>query len=73
MDTYTIYYDTKDHPGVFCARRFVIEKGKSSPDRFLGTAANIEGARALVERAAPGRYRIPRSEKDDPVIMETWI
>ena len=71
LGLYTIYYDTRDYPGCFSVRRFIIANGRATPDRnILGTASTLPYARELIPQ---GLYNLGRQLDDDPVIVETWI
>lgn len=66
----TIYYDTKDHPGVYCARKWKAVPGATEPLELLGTAQTLEGIRKLVPEHM---VKLERHTEDDPCIVETWI
>jgi hypothetical protein len=70
LSLWTIYEKPLDHPDGFLARRHEAVKGVTGPtqDHIVGDLAQI---RAVFERA--GLYKIPRSDGDEPQIVETWI
>lgn len=69
LETFTIYYDTLDYPGVYCARRFIIDK-EVVPAEFLGTAPTLQEARKLLPSML---CYFARDNCDDAKIVETWI
>lgn len=68
---WTIYDHPRDIPDAFVARRFRVGSGAPEPTTDVFTADNLEGLRRMF--AAWGLVRIPRSEGDDPMIVETWL
>lgn len=67
---WTIYFDPSDHPGVYVAREFKITREGPVPSPFASVSPTLEHAR---EGISEGRVCLPRSEDDDPVIVESWI
>lgn len=70
---YTIYAHPRDYPEGFVLRLWVIGRGVLAPTQWHQkgtTVAEVENWRDHLE--ARGFVCIPRSEGDDPVIMETW-
>jgi hypothetical protein len=70
LPMFTVYHDTKDFPGKWLVRRFLIVAGRALPDKLLGVGDTLDQARALVPR---GLVRLDRAVNDDPVIVETWV
>lgn len=74
LDHYVIYEQPKDFPDKFVVRRWLIvggeEKSALIADKAALLANTLDEARRLIP---PGRYRIPRAQEDDPIIVETWI
>jgi len=71
LDLWTIYDHPKDHPGGFIARRFEVGIFGHRPTRDTIHSSDLEELRTAMQER--GLYCIPRSEGDDPVIIETWV
>ncbi len=67
---YTIYEHPADYPDKFVLRAWFVKGGEVTAYEPVGLADNLEDARALVPL---GRERIPRTQVDDPVIVESWV
>ena len=63
---FVVYSSPKDYPGRFVVRLF----DGTSPTRLVSVNATIEAARKTIP---PMFMCTPRSENDDPIIVETWI
>lgn len=66
LSIYTVYYDTKDYPGVYCVRRCEYLE----PKEILGTTETLEQAREIIPQFL---YRMDRSPEDDRCVVESWI
>jgi hypothetical protein len=66
LPMWTIYDRPKDHPDGFIARRF--ESIMPTADTLTG---ELEELREIFINA--GLFKLPRSEGDEPQIVETWI
>ena len=66
LPMWTIYEKPLDHPEGFIARRF--ESNMPTLDTLTG---ELDVIRATFERA--GLFKIPRSDGDEPQIVETWV
>ena len=74
LNAYTLYYNPKDFPGQYVARRFVFDK----PTLEHFADADIETVRRwIVDRLLSigqgSPFKIARDDNDDSVILETWI
>lgn len=69
---WTIYERPLDYPRSFVARRWVVKPDGvvAAEDRVL-VSDELEWLRDQMEDM--GLYCIPRSESDEPQIVETWI
>lgn len=67
LQVWTIYDHPTDFPNKFAARRFVYDK----PTGDVITTDDIENLRTFFR--SQGLTCLPRSESDDPVIVETWM
>jgi hypothetical protein len=63
---FTIFKDPTDFPGKYVVRLF---DGKQ-PTRLIAVKDTLEDARATIPKIF---YRVPRSERDNPVVVETWL
>jgi hypothetical protein len=66
LPMWTIYEKPLDHPEGFIARRF--ESNMPTLDTLTG---ELDAIRATFERA--GLFKLPRSDDDEPQIVETWV
>lgn len=74
VNLWTLYKNTTDYPGEYVARRF--EYDKATPDHFSHADINVVREWIKTQALALGVYaphRFPRSQIDDPVIIETWL
>jgi|SRR5277367_5300502 len=72
MSMWTVYYDPRDFPGKYVARRHDIfrDKKESRPSSQYFVADSLDEIRALIPY---GMACLTRSEEDDARIVETWI
>lgn len=70
LGLWTVYDRPKDYPHGICARRHEVTAGRSKPTEhiLIGELKQLQG----YFRAA-GLHRLPRDEKDDVKIVETWV
>lgn len=69
--TYTIYDHPLDIPTGWVVREWIIGRpGRAQAGRLLIVAGDLKAAR---EAIPPGLVMIPRSNEDDPYIVETWL
>ena len=66
MPIITIFNSPTDYPGKYVARVFDVGK----PTTLAAVADTYE---ELMQANPAGMVRLERNEKDDPVILETWI
>ena len=66
MPIITIFESPEDYPGKYVARVFDVDK----PTNLAAVADTYE---ELMQAIPAGMVRLERNEKDDPVILETWI
>lgn len=62
----TVYKNPKDFPGKYIARLFEME----NPTSYAIQGDSLDEIR---EKIPSTLRRIPRSAKDDPVIVEVWL
>lgn len=74
LNTWTVYRNTKDFPGLYVARRFELDK--PTADHYAD-GEKKEVIKWIFEQAVKfGQgepYCLPRQPEDDPVIVETWL
>jgi len=70
---YTIYENPIDHPGSYVVRGWIIAPGDPVPraTNFFRLYPSLEEARFDLDNGE--LCPVPRSEHDDPKIVETWI
>ena len=72
MAMYTIYFNPKDYPNKYVARKWLIVGGFQNPiptrESWVENSLN-----EIREHIPSGMARIERSPCDDPVIVESWI
>lgn len=66
MPIIAIFKSPTDYPGKYVARVFDL-------DRPTNLAAVADTYEELMEAIPPGMVKLERHDKDDPVIVETWI
>lgn len=71
LTMWTIYDHPFDYRGSWVVRRYFIVRDQHEPvlDVVPRLASSLAEARSFVPR---GLYRQPRSEGDDPCIVEVW-
>jgi hypothetical protein len=67
LENWTVYDNPEDFPGQIVVRKFLNDQPTSDVEAF----ADLESCRRAFELR--GLYRIPRSDGDAPVIVETWL
>lgn len=63
---FTVYKNPSDFPGKYVVRLFDANK----PMRLITVSDTLEAARKTIP---PDYLCTPRSQTDDPIIVETWI
>jgi hypothetical protein len=72
LEIYTIYKSPLDFQGEFVIKKWVIDTGKPFQDlNYLFNSKELEKCRE--EMMKKGLFNLGRNEKDDPVILESWI
>lgn len=61
-----VYEKPLDYPDLFVARVWDLQR----PTRLVAVAETLDGIRAYIPA---GMTRLPRTECDDPRIVEVWI
>lgn len=67
---WTIYAHPRDYPADYVMRRWEIRDNQMIATDEMALAASLEEIR---KRVPYGLYRLPRSENDDPCIVEVWL
>lgn len=70
---WVVYADPVDFPGLYVARKHVVEPEYTAPSENFFVAENLTALRKLINMAYPRLVRRPRDEEDDPTIVETWL
>jgi len=72
VEMWTIYESPPDYPGKFVARLFIVRQGDPEP-RATGDMAIAQSLESVRTMLPWGLALVPRSEGDDPAIVETWL
>lgn len=72
LSLFTVYDHPKDFPDHFVCRRFDIVDGDVKPTGDFIKRKTLAGIRKVMNNMN-NLTPIPRSEEDDPNIIETWI
>lgn len=73
IEQWVIYQRPADQPDdPFVVRCWTVTG--NGPVALPGTwgRETLTEARAIIDRLAPGRYRLDRAPEDDPAIVEVW-
>lgn len=70
LQMWVIYDHPRDEPNHFVARRWDIQAGKALPTKVHLLSKDLNALRSALP---PGLCKMERDDRDDPVIMETWI
>ena len=70
MELWTVYDRPSDHPRHCAVRKILVEDDGLLPGEWE-LFQSIEQARMVLARR--GLIRVPRSEADDPALVETWL
>ena len=68
---WTVYDRPHDHPNTYVARCFYVDAGGTKASPHAITSHELGDLRAMF--VAMGLTRVPREQKDDPKIVETWM
>ncbi len=68
---FTVYDSPTDMPGWFVVRMHIANKDGHRGTDYAWTFLKLEDARDALE--GEGLILLPRDEKDDPKIVESWI
>jgi hypothetical protein len=71
LPMWTIYDHPSDYPAGYVARQWLIQGGTVVSTDVLLYSSEVEPIRRQL--SAVGLVRVPRSDGDDPVILETWF
>lgn len=71
---WTIYKSPKDFPGVYVARKFLLDQGPEPvPTREHIVSISLVHLRGLVQVQNPYATCFHRAPLDEPQIVETWL
>jgi hypothetical protein len=71
LSMWVVYDHPRDYPAGFIARRHEVRPGESTATADVLQAWDIEDLRKFF--VTQGFHCLAREEKDDPVIVETWL
>lgn len=66
---WTIFNKPLDYPNHVVARMFVMDK----PTNTMLLCDSVDEAREILHRLYSDLYCLPRSQGDEPAIVETWL
>lgn len=70
LTMWTVYESPRDYPGLFVARRWIVDGSEPVATNEVFIATTLAG----IHRALPGGlFRLERAPMDDPCIVETWV
>lgn len=70
MELWTVYDRPTEHPRYCAVRKILVEDDGLEP-ADLQLFGSVQEARSCLARR--GLIRVPRAEKDDPALVETWL
>jgi len=70
LEMWTVYDHPRDMPDCFVARLFLVKAGAMEVTGIFRAAPTLDEVRAMLPL---GLYRLPRSENDEPQIVEVWL
>ncbi len=70
MELWSVFDHPTDYPHCCAVRKILVEDDGLSPSEWE-LFQSIEQARQVLARR--GLIRVPRSEADDPALVETWL
>jgi hypothetical protein len=73
LRTITVYAGTRDFPGEVVAREWFTDSTGIRKGEIVARCPDLQSCRAAIMAIDPGLYCIPRSDGDNPAIVETWI
>lgn len=73
LHMWTLYKNPADYPSMYVLRAFVISGGLPEPRPLPGVFLSRDPEVLRARMIDQGLTCLPRSEHDDPVIVECWI
>lgn len=72
LEMWTVYKSPPEYPGKYVARLWVVVHGATEPRQTgdMAIAPDLDSVRTMLPW---GLVCLPRSEGDDPAIVETWF
>jgi len=70
VELWSVFDHPADHPRCCAVRKILVEDDGLSPGEWE-LFQSVEQARQALARR--GLIRVPRSEADDPALVETWL
>lgn len=69
---YVVFDKPKDYPKFIVVRKFILDKPTDDAYLIIGDGGDaLQFVRAMLRQN--GFIRIPRSQSDEPQIVETWL
>lgn len=70
---FTVYDHPRDFPDEFVVREHLLLDGRAQPGELVARAGTLVVVREMLLEKHPGLHRLPRSEGDEPQIVESWV
>jgi len=68
---WTVYNSPVDFPGMYVARKFLTEAGRSVPTKEIMVGGTLDQLQRELE--SRGLTMLPRDASDEPHIVEIWL
>jgi hypothetical protein len=73
ISVWTVYKQPDDFPNHFVARRFEVQNGELHHTDQVIVAGNITAMRKHLEQYRLSGVVMPRTDNDEPTVVETWL
>jgi hypothetical protein len=73
ISVWTVYKQPDDFPNHFVARRFEVQNGELHHTDQVIVANNITAVRRHLEQYRLSGVVMPRTDNDEPTVVETWL
>lgn len=74
FEGFTIYVSPSDYPDHYVLRQWLLKGGETIPLNAVATPINEKALKTIRETMIQmGLVCTPRTDNDDPVILETWM
>jgi hypothetical protein len=70
---WTVYKNSKDYPGEYVARKFVVKEDFYGPSNESISSRSLRDVRNVLRSLYPGLIQLKRPPDDEPHIVEVWL